>query len=283
MGYANIIAVLSGAPDDAFTLATAAELTHACGGETRVLLAPSQPDMRHWSFITPAALGPALRDARNAVQAARSSVEALTRELSVENALDLEPTSGRIRLIGEYPSDGPDLYGELPLCDLLVLGLGVLATGNVWETLVSRGLMIARTPLLVANHGPVERPAPAMIGWDGSHEAGRAVRAAVPLLKAASRVVIFQDPDHIPPDNRAAADPQRLRDYLRLHGVDRVTTLIAPGASRRNGLARAAASEDAELLVTGAFGHARLREEIFGGLTQDLLAARAPFNLFMRH
>jgi nucleotide-binding universal stress UspA family protein len=36
-------------------------------------------------------------------------------------------------------------------------------------------------------------------------------------------------------------------------------------------LVRAAESEGADLIVAGAYGHSRMREWIFGGVTRDLL------------
>lgn len=283
MSYANIVTILSAGADDAIALATAAELTHACGGETRAILALGSPEPRYWSFITPSALGPALRDIKTATGAARRSVEALARELSLEKELDLEPKSGRIRLIGEHPSRDIDLHGEFALCDLMVLGFETLDTPSIWNTLIVYGLMEARTPVLIVAQAPREPTAPAMVAWDGSHQAGRAVRAALPLLKQSSRVVILQDPDHLRSANRAAADPERLAEYLRLHGVERSETVILRGASRGDGLARTALSEDVGLLVAGAFGQSRLREEIFGGLTHALLASKRVFNLLVCH
>jgi len=37
---------------------------------------------------------------------------------------------------------------------------------------------------------------------------------------------------------------------------------------------------DADLLVMGAYGHSRVREFLFGGVTRDLLAA-SPLPVFM--
>ena len=47
-------------------------------------------------------------------------------------------------------------------------------------------------------------------------------------------------------------------------------------------LIRLAAETGAGLIVAGAFGHARLREFIFGGVTRNLLHADGP-SLFLSH
>jgi nucleotide-binding universal stress UspA family protein len=47
-------------------------------------------------------------------------------------------------------------------------------------------------------------------------------------------------------------------------------------------LIRLAKEQDADLIVTGAYGHSRLGEWIFGGMTQGLLD-QAPCCLMMSH
>jgi nucleotide-binding universal stress UspA family protein len=47
-------------------------------------------------------------------------------------------------------------------------------------------------------------------------------------------------------------------------------------------LIRSAQEEHADLLVTGAYGHSRLGEWIFGGMTRELLAA-SPICCLMSH
>jgi nucleotide-binding universal stress UspA family protein len=47
-------------------------------------------------------------------------------------------------------------------------------------------------------------------------------------------------------------------------------------------LIRVAAEEGADLLVTGAYGHTRLGEWMFGGVTRDLLAT-SPICCLMSH
>ena len=97
------------------------------------------------------------------------------------------------------PDDTPwaSLKRELPLIDLVIVapslaaGLGVLA-GPLGEV-----MMDARTPVLVARAETLAPGRPAAVAWDGSLEAGRAVRAAMPLLKEASRVAIVQQIEEI--------------------------------------------------------------------------------------
>jgi nucleotide-binding universal stress UspA family protein len=108
---------------------------------------------------------------------------------------------------------------------------------------------------------------PALVAWNGSFEAGNALRAAVPLLKMSSDVHILtveEDKDHDLPQLAAS-------EYLAYHGIKSV--IHSPPAD--NGpvdatLVAEAKKHNAEYLVMGAYGHSRAREFLFGGVTRNL-------------
>lgn len=109
----------------------------------------------------------------------------------------------------------------------------------------------------------------AIIGWDGSREASRAAFDAVPLLQMADKVnVVCINPkkemeidDDLPGTELAAS--------LDRHGVNVTTECIK--TRKRIGAALLERAETADLLVIGAYGHSRLRENILGGVTARTL------------
>lgn len=117
----------------------------------------------------------------------------------------------------------------------------------------------------------------AVVGWNGSVPAVRAIAGALPLLQRAQAVklVVVNPPQ---PYEADAAEPGAdMAAYLARHGVP-VELVIerAPDGAGEALLARAE-GEGASLLVAGAYGHARYREWVLGGVTRDLLArARVP-------
>jgi len=118
------------------------------------------------------------------------------------------------------------------------------------------------------------------VAWDGGKEASRAARTALPLLQKASRVVILAAP--------AAAsryfDPLRLKSFLEGRGVAAEVQTLTEAADVAAVLLKAAVALEANLLVSGAFGHPRLQEFIFGGTTRSLLnAAAGSPSLFLSH
>jgi nucleotide-binding universal stress UspA family protein len=112
-----------------------------------------------------------------------------------------------------------------------------------------------------------------LIGWQDTREARRAIQDALPLLRLAKRITIVE----LCESDQKQAARHRIDDvvlYLARHKVrseGRIETrLMASGAQQ---IMRFAEDEKADLLVSGAYGHSRLNEWVFGGMTHDLLAS----------
>jgi nucleotide-binding universal stress UspA family protein len=109
----------------------------------------------------------------------------------------------------------------------------------------------------------------AVIGWDGSRESARATFDAVPLLQMADQVHVscvnpareLEIYDELPGSEIAAA--------LDRHDINVTTETIK--TRKRVGAALLERAEKADLLVIGAYGHSRLRENILGGVTSGTL------------
>lgn len=111
----------------------------------------------------------------------------------------------------------------------------------------------------------------ALIAWNGSRDAARAVYDAIPLLEHAERVTVLAVN---PPEDTAvnAVSTQDVLDYLAVHGISAQASRVrAEDIDVGNLLLSRAADLGADLLVMGAYGHSRLRELVFGGVTRRLL------------
>lgn len=284
MTYASILAILTGAPDDAITLSVGAQFVRGRGGEVRAVLA--QPAVSTLMYSDGMSGGYMSQEVIDLIQKgnddARRKTETLVLETSQREGLALDGAGGRIVFLAKQPTAEFDILGETPLCDLIIVAQSTFKSLGLWSGLVSGALMQARLPFYI-----VRRVAPehgvAVIAWDGSQGAGRAVRAALPLLTAASKVVLLQDPDHISATHRLAADLTSLSAYLKLHGVKDIHTVSQSGLSRGGGLGAAARQARADVLIAGAFSHARAMEALFGGATDDLLQPAGDFNLLLAH
>lgn len=127
-------------------------------------------------------------------------------------------------------------------------------------------------------HVRVER---VLIGWNGSPEAIRAVRAALPLLHRARHVVVLAGAARNP--YMANWDPPfDLSAYLGRHAIDHdVMACREPDAHAGRTLLEQAERLDADLLVMGAYGRSRFSEWMFGGATREVLH-NAAFPVLMK-
>jgi nucleotide-binding universal stress UspA family protein len=129
-----------------------------------------------------------------------------------------------------------------------------------------------RPVLMVPNAGgPADLGKRVVVAWNGRREAARAAFNALPLLKAADYVnVIWVNPE----EGEDAADPSGadLCAALARHGVKCEATQIAgPHVGIGRTLFAQVASDRADLLVMGCYGHSRLREFVFGGASRHVL------------
>lgn len=105
-----------------------------------------------------------------------------------------------------------------------------------------------------------------LVAWNGSRESARALRDAMPYLRAAREVrVLVVDPDDDDPDSA-------LQRHLERNGcrAEVVVERTADGAAGPI-IRRQATAMDADLIVMGLYGHSRVRELVLGGVSRDLL------------
>jgi nucleotide-binding universal stress UspA family protein len=112
-----------------------------------------------------------------------------------------------------------------------------------------------------------------MVAWNGGREATRAVHDALPFMQHAktATVVTMNGSENKSDDSRpSGAD---IAAVIARHGVKvEVANIDAPtGASIGDALLNHASSLGADLIVMGAYGHARWQELVMGGATQEIL------------
>jgi nucleotide-binding universal stress UspA family protein len=138
-------------------------------------------------------------------------------------------------------------------------------------------IQAARPVLLLPYQGhPAGEPQRIVVAWDGSKEAARALFGALPLLKRAKIVTLVTVRASEERDGAAAAQArQQDADIGAALGRHGVTWVLSPEVPSEDGigptLLAAAERHSADMLVLGGYGHSRIGEFIFGGVTRHVL------------
>ena len=175
------------------------------------------------------------------------------------------------RPVLDYPADA--LAREARGADLVVIGqtkgpgdaLGSLDPGEAL-------LKIGRPTLVVPDRVTSLRAEHVVIGWKDGREARRAIQDALPFLHEATKVTVVE----ICESGEESTAQKQIDDvvrYLTRHRINaNPRVVLQQQGSGAAELIKFAQEDGADLLVTGAYGHSRLGEWIFGGVTRDLLA-----------
>ncbi len=140
--------------------------------------------------------------------------------------------------------------------------------GGAHDTMQAALLETGRPVLQVPPKPPASLGERILIAWNGSPQAARAVASAMPLLPAAQRVVVMSISNAGPPKPGG----EELAKLLAWHGVTAESRhLPQEGRRVRDMLLTEASALGADLLVIGAYSHSRMRQIVFGGVTEHML------------
>lgn len=180
----------------------------------------------------------------------------------------------------EVASADYDIAERAMYCDLLLVGPDVFDDDKLKRQALGGGLLQSGSPVFLIPPGtkPTLHPKTVMLAWDSRAQSARAAREALELMRRANSVhVTMVDP--VAALRASGAEPGAdIAAYLARHGIN-VTVDTLPGAGRTVAqvLQQHATDVGADVIVMGAYGHSRLREFIFGGVTRSMLdEARTP-------
>ncbi len=165
-----------------------------------------------------------------------------------------------------------------PVADVAVLSRPKPKSSGPAEAFLLSALLNSGKPVLVL---PQRRRASigkrVLIAWNQSAEAAATVSATMGLLQNADRVTIAS----CGKENRPGPKSTYLAEYLAHWGVrsERVSTR---GRDVDRELAETFRETDSDLLLMGAYSRSRLRELVFGGVTETMLF-KTDFPVLMLH
>ncbi len=162
-----------------------------------------------------------------------------------------------ILVVGQNDPDQGQYHGDKSLPDRLILNVG--------------------RPVLIVPYAGRYRDIGknVYIAWDGSRPAVRALNDALPILEMAEKVTVLSvnPPGNGQDDTMDETPGAGICQHLARHGIKaKADHVISDDVSGADMLLSRAADGGADLIVMGAYGHARWREVVLGGFTQHMLA-----------
>lgn len=175
--------------------------------------------------------------------------------------------SGEIRTSRTLPLDA--LQDNAPFADLIVLGqphednYDPASDSLIGDISLSAGLPVLAVPR-VGNYENIGKNV--LVAWTRRRESTRALREALPLLENAERVLVLRA--NARDDGREA----EIGAYLARHDVKvDIKDVTVKDISVADSILNTVSDEGCDLITMGAYGHSRVREYAFGGVTRDIL------------
>lgn len=280
----RLLVHVDGSPRSAMRIRLARAIAAGRGAHVSAMLAADPP----WQVVPMEAVG----DGGSAALLAEAQAERRRAALDLVEQERERPGEPRAPLhwleddAPGAPVPASHAFASQALCsDLAVLGQHDPADARAWGVPADFAAQVmaasGRAALIVPWAGEWTRaPERALVAWKPTREAAAAVTAALPLLRQAREVVALAWSDGGALAARGGDDPLRLRRlqvWLSAHGIDaRIEPQgepqgPAPSAGLGELLLSAAADHGSDLLVMGCYGHTRMREWVFGGVTRTVL------------
>lgn len=210
------------------------------------------------------------RQWRDFADAARERFRSITRDKGMAHGELETEVQGPIAGWREMEGREAQVVGEYGrLFDLIIVGRTSGEPSSRWQEICEAALFETGRPVLLAGPwSPAALGDNVVVAWNGSTETARTVALAMPLLAAATRVLVMSvDVGMMPgPSGRDMAQ------HLGRNGIAAEAVTVTAG-SRTVGETIIRESEEAaaDLLVKGAYTRSRLRQVIFGGATEHVI------------
>lgn len=175
--------------------------------------------------------------------------------------------------VGGVQQPALGLIGAARKADLIVIGSPGEQRDDGYRTIdLGTLLLSAGRPVLIAAVGaPTLKASAIIVAWKDTKEARRAIVDALPLLQKADDVqVVVISEGNLGEERDSMLDAVA---WLKSHAVMARGDVLPNRGGPAQSILDAAKSAGADLIVSGAYGHSRLREWLVGGMTRDLLAA----------
>lgn len=278
MSIVKILVPVAGSKRDGIALATAFQAAKPFAAHVEVLFVHADPreaipysEMPLTPDIVQSLVDSAEEMARAASKSARTSLATVAAEQGVAIVVGPQKaqtaTASYREVVGHLPGC---LWDAAMLSDVVVFPpIADSDVPEIHDAFIRILTGIQRPVLLSPELKPGHIGRNVAVGWDGRGAAAHALVSALPFLEKAQTVDILSV-RHAPSKDHGIDD---CRGYLTLHGIDCAERNIEPGGRPiAEVLVDTAINCDCDLLVVGGYGHSRMRESIFGGVTASIVS-----------
>jgi nucleotide-binding universal stress UspA family protein len=163
-------------------------------------------------------------------------------------------------------------YGRV--FDVIVMNRRDAKSSPLHDRAIEYGLFESGRPILLSPPSPPRQIASnVLIAWNCSTEQARAIALAMPLLQKADRITVLTV---IGGTGVPGPSAEKLIQYLQHNGIVAEPMKVKlDGRNTGEAILATAQSLGCDLLIKGAYTQSRLRQMIFGGATQHVLANAA--------
>jgi nucleotide-binding universal stress UspA family protein len=290
MSYRKILVPIAGADGDEAVLRSAFGLAKKFGAHIEVLFVRPDPisaipfgtiDVDPTGYSTELIIEATIKGADAAQQRARAAFDKIVEELG---APVVEKLSAKAEVNTSFCVVEGDFAERIErksrLSDLIVFtSKSIDGTEATTRASFESALLSGARPVLFVPGGAADIPAQRVaIAFDGSATAAHAVSAALPFLQKAKELHALEVTSE---KSSALSD---LQDYLSLYGLSVTPHSIDPGLkSTAETLLTEAQRQHCDMIVQGGYGHSRLGEFVFGGVTRYVIKNGAPVAVLMTH
>src|SRR6187455_2399828 len=172
----------------------------------------------------------------------------------------------------DHAAEGEGFIGSYGrVFDVIVMNRRDANSGPMHDRAIESGLFESGRPILLAPPSPPSQIATnVLIAWNCSTEQARAIALAMPILQKADRVTVLTV---IGGTGVVGPSAEQLIRYLQCNGIVAKSMRVElDGRSTGEAILASAQSLGCDLLIKGAYTQSRLRQMIFGGATQHVLA-----------
>jgi len=277
MAYKSILVPITGAETATNTLDLAFRVAKAFDAHVDGLHIQrdlSDPAQIHWAHERVSSMAGAIEGLRHAIERIGEEAKVAFDRQAASHGLTPSmtpagsdgPTNGWLTVTGTEVDEVATRGGAY---DLLVVGRPLVKSDGSDRQIAEAAIFGTGRPVLLA---PPERPETLgqhiLIAWNRGIPAGRAVTAALPLLKKADQATVLT----VTTGAKRGPSAEAVVQQLAWHGITAEVKEVAPDYRRvGEALLEEAKTLGADMLVMGGYSHSRLRERILGGVSVDIM------------